>query len=980
VETESFGALLQPSACLIALVFGIGIVLLWVTNRLSRAKLKKATADLGNLQQFQEAILQTIGHGIHGIDLFGNIIFENSTAARMLGWKEKELIGRPAHLTLHHHLPDGSCYSVEKCQICATVHDGQFRSVSDEVFWRKNGIPFPVEYRTAPMRDSDGKISGAIVVFSDITERKRAEMALRESNQRFEVVTHATTNVIWDWDIEGNSVWWNDQFQTVFGYSSREVGNALESWTNRIHPNDLARVVEGIHHVADGEECYWSDEYRFRRHDGEYAFVMNRGYVLRDDEGKAFRMIGAMEDITERKKSEVALLQSEEKFRQLADNVSDVFWVMCPDLRKFQYVSPAYEKIWKRPLNRLYSDPRQWADAILPEEREGVLATFYRLRMDRSAAGAEFRIARPDGEVRWIYSRGFQVRDTAGKLIRITGIASDITERKRAEEELINAKDAAEAATRAKSGFLAVMSHEIRTPMNGVIGMTHLLLDTELNDKQRHFAETIATSADSLLTIINEILDFSKIEAGKLNVEILDFDLRDGVEGTLELMAERAQAKRIELLGFVQPDVPVHLRGDPGRLRQVLMNLVNNAIKFTEQGEVVVRVRKESETPGDATLRFEVKDTGIGISPETRSRLFRAFNQADSSTTRRYGGTGLGLAIARQLVELMGGQIDVESEPGRGSTFHFTMCLDKQLHAAATLPSLTFDAGRNRVLIVDDNVTNREILREQFDAWKMRNARAADGDAALLLLEQAAAIADPFNLIILDMEMPEMDGLTLARTIKDRPALKDPKLIMLTSLGHQVGPETLEQNGISACLTKPVRQSHLFDCIAANFANQDARVIRPTKVALQGDAVVRPRGDIRILVAEDNPVNQQVALAQLSKLGYAADKVGNGLEALEAVERIPYDVVFMDCMMPEMDGYEATAKIRINEQQHSARLESRPRVRIIAMTANALQGDREKCLAVGMDDYVSKPVRMSELSARWSNTIARPNGSQGPEQ
>ena len=549
---------------------------------------------------------------------------------------------------------------------------------------------------------------------------------------------------------------------------------------------------------------------------------------------------------------------------------------------------------------------------------------------ERIAEARKFQPRRVDREL--LNGRTIEIQDNPMRGGGFVSTFSDITARKRAEDELRQARDAAEAASRAKSEFLATMSHEIRTPMNGVIGMTGLLLDTPLTPEQREYAETVRQSGEALLTIINDILDFSKIEAGRLELESVEFDLATTVEDSLDLLAERAQSQGLELACAIQPDVPAVVRGDPGRLRQVLVNLVANALKFTHEGGVSVRVRREPSDDSAVRLRVEVADTGIGIAEEARARLFQSFSQVDSSNTRRYGGTGLGLAISKQLAEAMGGAIGADSEPGRGSTFWFTVTLGAAVEGEARSSSPDVLRGRH-VLVVDDHPVGRTLVREQLRAWGVTVDEAADGAAALERLR--AATGRRYDAALLDMQMPEMDGLELARAIRADPSLASMPLLMLSSWGGTTAEAARAggHRGVPDQAGAPHAAARRAEPGAGGRARGDRRPPRrhPTR---RPSAVGAPLRRLRVLVAEDNAVNQRVVIRMLETAGCRVDAVANGREAVDAIARLPYDLVFMDCQMPEMDGYEASRAIRAAEREHA----SGRRVPIVALTANALAG------------------------------------------
>jgi PAS domain S-box-containing protein len=661
-------------------------------------------------------------------------------------------------------------------------------------------------------------------------------------------------------------------------------------------------------------------------------------------------------EVASRSVIERALRESEQRYRDLTDKSQGFIWIHDFDGRLLTVNPAAAQALGYTPDEMV---GRRISEFVNDEVQPRVQGYLKYMREKPDLKGT-VRMRTRDGQERiWSFSNSRYCE--GDEPIWVLANAQDITRLKQTEAELGRARDAAVESARLKSEFLANMSHEIRTPLNGVIGMTDLLLGTDLTPEQREYSEMTRASADSLLTIVNDILDFSKIEAGMLAFESLDFGLRNLVESTIEMFAEPAKRKKIELATLVYSDVTDALKGDPGRLRQVLTNLLGNAVKFTLAGEVTVRVTRESETEDRTVIRFTISDTGIGIAPEQQARLFQPFMQADGSTARRFGGTGLGLAISKQLVERMSGTMGVESELGVGSTFWFTATLEKQ-PAVAGAGARDVSLEGLRVLIVDDNETNRTVVRHYVSAWGMRPEEAQGGAEALAMLRDAREAGDAFDLAILDLMMPGMTGFELARMIKIDASIAGVRLVLMPSFGKRGHATDAREAGISAYLVKPVRQAELYECLRAVVSDRAGAVAAPARLVTRhslAETSRRPRQ--RILIAEDNLVNQKVLMAQVSKLGYRADLVNNGEEALAAMGRYGYALVLMDCQMPRMDGYTATREIRSREgsSRHTP---------IIAITANALYGEREKCTAAGMDDYLSKPVKHDDLRSiieRW---------------
>jgi PAS domain S-box-containing protein len=796
----------------------------------------------------------------------------------------------------------------------------------------------------------------------DSNHNGESSLANHYNEDRLSVVLKAAEVATWEWDVPGNTMLWDPIMHALFGLELGGFGGRYEDFLALLHPGDRDRLAQGANFSS--RKGPWRDnEFRVVTPKGEVRTLQTRSRVLCGPDGKPSRILGVAWDVTYRRSSDEASARDRELLAALMNHTSDCIYFKDRQ-SKFTAVNRATSNRFgkKDPSEMLGKTdmdvfPADHAHASTAMENERQI-----IETGEPIVDLEEMETWSDGRVSWVSTTKMPLLDPRGRIIGTFGVSRDITSRKRAEvelervaAELEEARDAALDSARIKSEFLANMSHEIRTPMNGVIGMVGLLLDTELSEEQRDFADTIRFSANALLTIINDILDFSKMEAGKLKFEQIDFDLRVVVEEAVGLLAENALSKRLELASLVRSEVPTALQGDPTRLRQVLTNLISNAIKFTECGEVVVRASMTQESATHVCIRFSVTDTGIGIEQEAQKRLFQAFSQADGSTTRKYGGTGLGLAICKQLVRQMNGEVGLESELGTGSTFWFTAQFEKQMSASKPGEQRTGNLQGIHTLIVDDNATNRKILHHQLTQWGMVKEEASGGIDALVALHRGAREGRPFQLAILDMHMAGMDGWMLAKAIKADPQIAGTRLVMMTSLDRQQDEAAMHAAGLDAYLTKPVKHTQLFECLSE--VMKDAPGIAPAheeNSKRKPAAAAAPPNSLRVLIAEDNIVNQKVAVSQIRKLGCQAEVVSNGYEALKALEAADYDLVLMDCQMPVLDGYEATAQLRMREGQ-------RRHTVVVAMTAHAIEGDREKCLAAGMDDYLSKPVQIDEL-------------------
>ena len=814
--------------------------------------------------------------------------------------------------------------------------------------------------QVSPVRNDDGEIFAGMVMWQDITERKLTEELLRQSERRNRDLTEKSLGLICTHDLEGAILSVNPASADALGYKPEElIGKRL---TDVVSPNarhGFGTYLEQIR--AEGET---SGLMNVITKDGKER-IWKYHNVVYEEGGNLPFVLGHAQDVTEMKKAENEL-------RALFAAMQDVILVLD---KKGRYLEVA-------PTNpaQLYLPPNEiigkTLDEVFPADQARFFQDFITAALEMNQT-QKFEYCLPIGEKEvWFAANATPMTEDTVMIV-----ARDITERKQMEDELRRAHDGALESVRLKSAFLTNVSHEIRTPMNGVIGMTELLLDTPLDRAQRDYAETIRQSGDALLTVINDILDLAKIEAGKLRFETVDFDIRETIESTVEMLAARAFGKNIEIASLIDTKVPCVLRGDPGRLRQVLTNLVGNAVKFTESGGVRVEANVQEEKAGHIILRFDVIDTGIGIDEKSLKNLFQPFVQADNSTTRQFGGTGLGLVISKQIVGMMNGEILVESELNKGSRFSFTACFAKTAIFAdekiASPPVTARQLDGRRILIADPSEVVCENLQQYCRIWNLTASSAASGEETLRQMRQAALENRPFDFVVIDLNLPDWDGFSLVQRIKTETNYAPPRIIVTTAYGQRGDAAEAHKIGVAGYLTKPIRGSQLLECLSAVLTESKQSNVRAddfsadliTRHSLreaktEKETIIVPKGEkpFRVLVAEDNEVNRRVVLEQLKRIGVVADFAVDGVDALEKTAVRDYELVFMDCQMPRMDGYEATRQIRRREREKTQSGETVSPLVIIALTAHTLAGEREKCFAAGMNDYLSKPAKSSQLS------------------